>query len=589
MENKILNSLMIDFLEDFGIKEKSVSTQFEHFSNYCMFTLNCPEAYSVDNLNFQEVHTGAGNDCGIDGIMILVNDTIVTNIDQLKDLIETKKFEAKFVFVQAKTSSNFDSGEMLKTSLGVKGLFSSQTGKMNNKIEKYKIIIDAIFSKSSRMKSQPECLVYFVTTGKWVDDVNLLNVKLECEKQLEALNYFSAVHFVPTDANRLTTIYKEIRNAITREVVIPKSIAFPPGISGIIKALIGLIPIKEYLKLITDQEGVLLQGLFYDNVRSYLGENPVNKEIIDTLQDPNSYIQFPILNNGVTIVAKSLDQSGDKFTISDFQIVNGCQTSNVLYKCRDEIKDDLLVPVKIIHSEDVELINDVIRSTNRQTQVLDEAFESLKMFHKSLQDYYNTFKNGDRLYYERRTHEYDYDEVNIKKTNVITLPIQLNSFIGMFLGEPHSVHRYYGELLRSNSNRVFQDNHKLAMYYTSAWTLHRIENAFRKHEIDWKWRLYKYHLAYMVRLFICRLMKIQQMPWPNSREMDDLCNKIMLAVSNERTMAAMLRQFVPILDKVETSMKSRDLNGNHCSRIKEFTVEITKNVNIMSLDFEHQK
>ena len=313
------------------------------------------------------------------------------------------------------------------------------------------------------------------------------------------------------------------------------------------------------------------------------------KEIIDTLQDPNSYIQFPILNNGVTIVAKSLDQSGDKFTISDFQIVNGCQTSNVLYKCRDEIKDDLLVPVKIIHSEDVELINDVIRSTNRQTQVLDEAFESLKMFHKSLQDYYNTFKNGDRLYYERRTHEYDYDEVNIKKTNVITLPIQLNSFIGMFLGEPHSVHRYYGELLRSNSNRVFQDNHKLAMYYTSAWTLHRIENAFRKHEIDWKWRLYKYHLAYMVRLFICRLMKIQQMPWPNSREMDDLCNKIMLAVSNERTMAAMLRQFVPILDKVETSMKSRDLNGNHCSRIKEFTVEITKNVNIMSLDFEHQK
>ncbi len=586
MENKILNSLLIDFLDDFGIKEKSESKQFEHFSNYCMFTLNCPEAYSVDNLNYQEVHTGDGNDCGIDGIMILINDTIVTNLDQLSDLIDTRKFEAKFVFVQAKTSSNFDSGEMLKTGLGVKGLFSSQVSIVNDKILKYKKIIDAIFCKSSRMKSQPECLVYYVTSGKWVDDINLINIKSECEKQLEALNYFSSVHFIPIDANRLTTIYKEIKNAITREIVIPKSIAFPPEITGIIKALIGLIPIKEYIKLITDEEGVLLQGLFYDNVRSYLGENPVNTEIIETLQDKNRYIQFPILNNGVTIVAKSLDQSGDKFTLSDFQIVNGCQTSNVLYKCRNVINDNLLVPVKIIHSEDVELINDVIRSTNRQTQVLDEAFESLKTFHKSLQDYYNTYKSSDRLYYERRTHEYDYDEVNIKKTNVITLPIQLNSFVGMFLGEPHSVHRYYGELLRANSNRVFQDNHKLIMYYTSAWTLHQIENAFRKHEIEWKWRLYKYHLAYMVRLFISRLLKMSQMPWPNSKEMEKLCGKIMKAVSDELTMAAMLRQFVPMLAKVETNMNTRNLKGNHYSRIKEFTVEITKEVYSMSLDFE---
>lgn len=586
MQNKIVSSLVADFLEDFGIKEKDETVQFEHFCNYCMFTLNYPDAYSTENFLYKEVHTGAGNDCGMDGILVVINDKVITNLKQAEEIINANKFEAKFIIVQAKTSSNFESGEMLKTGLGVKGLFSNSMGKMNEKISSYKRIIEAIFNKSSRMKSQPECIVYFVTTGKWTEDPNLVNIKIECEKQLEDLNYFSKISFIPIDSLRLSTIYKEIRNAITREIVIPKSIAFPPEISGIVKAIIGLVPINEYMKLITDEEGILLQGLFYDNVRSYLGENPVNIEILETLKNPDRYIQFPILNNGVTIVAKSLIQSGDKFTLSDYQIVNGCQTSNVLYKCRDDIKEDMFVPVKIIHSEDGNLINDVIRSTNRQTQVLDEAFESLKEFHKSLQDYYNTYKGSNRLYYERRTHEYDYDEENIKKTNVITLPCQLYSFVSMFLGEPHSVHRYYGELLRANANRVFQEGHKHVMYYTSAWTLHQVENAFRKHEIDWKWRSYRYHLIYMIRVFVCRLSKVPQLPRPTSKDMEKLCDLIMKAVSNERMLAAMLRQFVPILSMVEKNMKKRELNGNHVSQIKEFTTEITRSLDNMSIDFE---
>ena len=156
----------------------------------------------------------------------------------------------------------------------------------------------------------------------------------------------------------------------------------------------------------------------------------------------------------------------------------------------------------------------------------------------------------------------------------------------MFLGEPHSVHRYYGELLRANANRVFQEGHKHVMYYTSAWTLHQVENAFRKHEIDWKWRSYRYHLIYMIRVFVSRLSKVPQLPRPTSKDMEKLCDLIMKAVSNERVLAAMLRQFVPILSMVEKNMKKRKLNGNHVSQIKEFTTEITKSLDNMSIDFE---
>jgi len=589
MENKIINSLLEDFCNDFGILEKKESTLFEHFCNYCMFTLNSPDAYGTDHLLFKEVHTGDGGDFGIDGLMILVNDIIVTNVEQFEDVVGNRRFSVKFVFVQAKTSSYFDSGDMLKTGHGIKDFFSKQISGANEQILKYKRLIEAIFKQSAQMRNQPDCLIYYVTTGKWIEDVNLINIKEECIEILSNLNIFSEVHFLPIDANRLIAIYKEIKNAITREILIPKTISFPPDIKGIEKAFIGLVPAKEYLKLITDQDGILLQGLFYDNVRSYLGENSVNGEIIETLRNPNKYIQFPILNNGITIVAKSLNQSGDKYTLMDFQIVNGCQTSNVIYNCREEIHDDMVVPVKIIHTEEPELINDVIRSTNRQTQVLDEAFESLKVFHKSLQDYYNTFKNeSDHLYYERRTHEYDFDETSIKKANVISLPCQLLCILSMFYAEPHSVHRYYGELLRSNKHRIFLTDHRLIAYYTSAWTLHRVEDAFRKHEIDWKWRQYKYHLVYMIQLFIRRLMKMSKLPALNSRDIEKLCNNILSAVNDQKQLGAMLRLFVPILENGKTNIPNIN-RGNSWPRIKEFTSFITESVNTMDLEFELMK
>ncbi len=69
-----------------------------------------------------------------------------------------------------------------------------------------------------------------------------------------------------------------------------------------------------------------MRGLFYDNVRDFQGDNPVNKEIDDTLKSDERDL-FVLLNNGITIVAESLSKTGDIFTIEDYQIVNGCQTS----------------------------------------------------------------------------------------------------------------------------------------------------------------------------------------------------------------------------------------------------------------------
>ena len=391
LSNRILQSQLNDYLDNYGIKEKSLSVAFEHFCNYCMFSYNYPEAYITDGMFYQSVHTGKGGDYAVDGILVIINDIPVTTFEQAKEIIEKKKrFSAKFLFVQAKTSSNFDSGDMLKVGHGVKSFFSDKKIKANKEVEEFKAIADFIFENSINFIENPSCGIYYVTTGKWTDDDFLTKLVEDERLNIEKLNYFSEVSYMPIDAQHLQTIYKEINNSITRQVIITKNVAFPE-ILGVEQAYLGLISLGEYLKLITDDTGGLLQGVFYDNVRGYLGENPVNKEIVATVKNTEKYVQFPILNNGVTIVTKTMNNSGDKFKLTDYQIVNGCQTSNVLYKCRDKVDHNMMIPIKIVNTTSPDLVNSVIRSTNRQTQVLDEAFESLKEFHKQLQAYYESY------------------------------------------------------------------------------------------------------------------------------------------------------------------------------------------------------
>ncbi len=579
MDNRIIKNYLDNYLHDFGINENNETVAFEHFCNYCIFSHINPEAYSSDKFFYEEAHTGQGGDNAIDGIMIMVNDVAVTSKQQFETIIgASRNFSVKFIFVQSKTSASFDTGEILKIGSGVKSFFSKSSLNANTKVLRYKEISDAIFDKSLRFSSKPECFIYYVTIGKWVDDVNLQNAIDDVESQLSDLNYFSIAKLKPIDADRISTIYRELNNSISREIIISKNVAFPAEIQGIQEAYIGLVRMGEYMKLVTDEDGVLQAGLFYENVRGFLGENPVNNEIRETLEREES-IQFPILNNGITIVTKSLHLSGEKFALTDFQIVNGCQTTNVLYQCREKVSKNLMIPVKIISTDNGELINRIIRSTNRQTQVLDEAFESLKEFHKKLQQYYNTYTETNRIYYERRTHEYDYDGT-IKKSNIVTLPIQLYAVMSMFYGEPHSVHRYYGELLRANSNKVFQEDHQLSLYYASAWTLHQIEAAMRRGEITQEWKSYRYHLLYLIQLYLRISSKRNRLPWFNSKDMDKFAQSIIRVSNDKKTFGALLRYLTDILAEAKLQApKAWSRYGNSLTRIKDFTIDIETRLN----------
>ena len=180
--------------------------------------------------------------------------------------------------------------------------------------------------------------------------------------------------------------------------------------------------------------------------------------------------------------------------------------------------------MKLVATDDSQVVNEVIKATNRQTAVLPEALESLSTFHRELEDLYNTQESGNtsarRIYYERRSKQYAID--NIRPSNIVTLTGQIKSFIGMFLEEPHSHPRYYGELLKAYQGRIFATDHRPEPYYASGVSMLIVEEWLNS-RADWReLRPYKHQILMLLRVLISG----PRVPKFNSRKISSYSLKV---------------------------------------------------------------
>src|SRR5439155_17179971 len=135
------------------------------------------------------------------------------------------------------------------------------------------------------------------------------------------LQLFGTVICEPVDADRIQKLYQTTKNKAKAEFVFATKSTLP-DMAGIDQAYLGVLPAKEYLRLVKDEGGNVKQSLFYDNVRDFQDYNEVNKEIRATLESAGKD-RFAVMNNGITLVAKSLQVVGNRFIVEDYQIVNG--------------------------------------------------------------------------------------------------------------------------------------------------------------------------------------------------------------------------------------------------------------------------
>lgn len=541
--DRITESLINELLTTLEITSEGESKDFEKLANYTVVSNEYNKTFDIENLT-----VGEGNDTGIDGLAIVVNGQLVDSSEEVDDLLEKNNFlEIEYIFVQAKTSSSFESAEINTFIFGVQDFFSLQPRLVrNDDIKKFADISNYIFQKAPKFRENPTIKLFFVTTGKWTNDTNLKAVIDSGVNSLEQTNLFEKVHFTPFGAKELATSYRKSKESISTTITFNNRITIP-SISGVSQAYIGLLPFNEFLKIVADDDDILL-NVFEDNVRDFQGDNnDVNGGIATTITNNDSEI-FSVLNNGVTIVASSISPTGDQFTISDYQIVNGCQTSNVLYNNRKSANiSKVSVPIKLIATTDEEVKTRITLATNNQTPIKKEQLAALTQFQRSLEQYYNSFNGDAKIFYERRSKQFNSDN-SVLKSRIITVPYQIKSFAGMFLDEPHSVTSYFGSIVRRlNEGKapIFDKDHTFSPYYTSAFTYYKLESFFKKGSIDSSYKKVRFHILMLFRILNG---KDPLPPFNSPRKMDKYCDDLLIILNDETKALKAFKKCVDVID-----------------------------------------
>jgi hypothetical protein len=550
--DKITKSLITELLETQEISSEGDSKDFEKLVNYSIVTNEYSKTFDIDLLC-----VGDGNDTGIDGLAIIVNGQLIENIDEVDDLIKANNLlDVTYLFIQAKTSSNFDSGSINNFIFGVIDFFV-ETPKLvrNSDIKRFAEISDYIYDRAPKFRENPTLKLFYVTTGKWVDDINLLAVINNGINTLEQKNLFDSVSIQPLGAREIANAYRKTKESISTTINFISRITLPP-INGISQAYIGLLPFSEFQKIVSGAEGNLL-NVFEDNVRDFQGENnEVNTGISATLNGEDSEI-FSVLNNGVTIVASSISPTGDKFTINDYQIVNGCQSSNVLFNNKDSAYiTKVHVPIKLIATNDYDVKTRITLATNNQTLIKKEQLAALTTFQRSLEQYFNAHTGEEKLYYERRAKQYHSDN-SIPKSKVITVPYQIKSFAAMFINEPHNVTSFFGLIVRRLNEgkiQIFNPEHAYSPYYTSSFAYYKLESHFKKSNIDSAYKKVRFHILLLFRL----LFEKETLPSLNSiKKIDSYCEGLLSILNDDNKSLNAFKKCLNVIDTADFNKEDK--------------------------------
>lgn len=557
--DRITQSMIDSFKNNQSLNMDDASELFEYFVNYCVVN----NIYGSDDFDLEEITTGKATQ-GIDGIAIIVNQKFVNTIEDIDTLIEyNKSISVKFVLIQAKTSSSFDNTEIGNMLTYSKLFFSDDTSMFHTpEMQHFIELKEYIFSKGDKLKKNPELFLFYVTLGTWTEDENLQATISVGKESLRGTNLFSNISFEPCGSEKIQDLYRKTKEKLKSTFKFEKRITMY-SINDDEVGYSGVLPFKEFKKLIIDENGAT-KAVFEDNIRDYLGPNPdVNKNITETIKTGNVNA-FSMLNNGITVVTSSIIISGDIATIEDYQIVNGCQTSNVLIENMDSVEgiDELIIPIRIIATKDENLKNDITRATNSQTAIKKDQLEALSTFQKKLEEYYKTYRDEDALVYERRTGQYR--DSNIPKNRIVTIAMQIKTVAAMFLDEPSGVSGQYGTVAKRVGNKIFKTADKEIIYYVSSLALYKIENLFKTHKIDKKYRRARYHAMMLFRM----LVSTEEMPRFNARKMENYCKSILEVLENNTECE---RIFCGIVAYIASKDGELDIMDRKCFERKETT------------------
>ncbi|MDE5052480.1 AIPR family protein [Niallia taxi] len=192
------------------------------------------------------------------------------------------------------------------------------------------------------------------------------------------------------DINYLFDIYKSQNSSGSYDIDLKIPFLEVNNTSDEYKSYLGILDGEQLFK-IYDEFG---QKLLEQNVRTFLQfRGNVNKGLRNTIQyKPDMFFAY---NNGITATATNVEVENGYITkISDFQIVNGGQTTSAIYAAKKNSRLDISsvsVQMKLSVVNDIkkktEFVSSVSQYANTQNKVNKSDFFSNSPFHKEMKDF----------------------------------------------------------------------------------------------------------------------------------------------------------------------------------------------------------
>lgn len=522
--HRIISGYLKQFCEE-SFLENSLkeSKKFEHFANYCVIKSFYPEEVDTKTITSDE------DDAGIDGICFIIDGEIATTRSEAEIIFKRPKrnIPVDIFFVQAKTSDNYDRGEILKFGDGVID-FLSETPNLpqGGFIKQEKELFDYLLENTAKITNgRADChLKYICSSGNPIA-AEIEATRENITRQITDSAYFHAVDFSYIGLEGLIALWEKTRHSMS--AMIPtKKLSPYPEMPGVTEAYLAIVPIKDFVEnVLMDDEHKLRIHIFEENVRAFLGQsNPVNRQIKNTLEDHDSQNRFAILNNGITIISPDVRVQNDKITIDSFQIVNGCQTSNILFENYSLLQPEATLTLKVIEATDPDVIASVVRATNSQSKVDETQFLSFSKFVRLLERYFSTTEDRPgqetKLYFERRNGQYR--DTDVPKRRICSIPETFRAVGAMFLHKPELAYRYPTKMISTLSEQLINNKNKEIIYYTAALVLYRFKLLCSNGVIDSKYSIYKWHILMIIGLTAAN----QPMPSIQNKKIEKYCNPI---------------------------------------------------------------
>lgn len=557
----IINVRLNKFIENYELDNISKDQAFERFANYMILSSHQPDAFTTENELMELISVGGPNDMGIDGIAIKLNGTFIRSIEDIVDVLairKSMKASFEFIFIQSKHKSKFDLGEYTKFVDGVEEFLGEQVYQpINDAVKQWREIKEYIYSDEIMINwaHSPNVRLYYVVMGNWENSTHIMAKSEKSKQNLEKTNNFQEVSFHYVDSRAFKEIISNNENEFSVIINFIDSMSLTE-VKDVENSCIILCTGEELIKLLGTDDNLIRKNLFNDNVRDYQGDTTINNDISNTIAtEPES---FMLLNNGVTIVCDEANMGNRKITIKNPQIVNGCQTSNVLFNAYKKNYNlaNLAVSVKIIATHSDEITNKIVKGTNRQNIVYDEAFEITRDFHKELEEFFSALSSEDqaidKIFYERRSKQYA-DNITIKPYQKISFRILIQSFVATFCYAPYSGHRHEAKLLQDYQRKIFLEQQSRYPYYVSSLLYVEIEKLFREEIIDKK-------LYYPYKLHIMLLVKeIAGGTSPDinqTKEIDTYCKKLLDKISKKEKLIEYVKKAMECFDRTLDEMVS---------------------------------